>query len=71
MSTLNPQTDPHIRVVISKVNRTIEAVVQNVTGPKCSDMTAPIRQIGRVLRDEHTPDFYQGIQEDVNQTNYE
>jgi hypothetical protein len=58
---------PTIIVTIHRSSGEVEAKVLNVQGPKCTEMTAPIRRLGNVLTDEHTPDFYQAVSEDVSQ----
>ena len=50
-----------IEVVITEDGE-IKATVQGVAGPACEDLSRFLDQLGEVVEDKKTPDFYQAVQ---------
>lgn len=40
----------------------VKATVQGVAGPACEDLSRFLDQLGKVVEDKPTPDFYQAVQ---------
>lgn len=48
-----------ITITISKKDKTVKSVVACVSGQRCTELTARLDQLGRVVSDEKLPAFFQ------------
>lgn len=51
-------SDQHQIIVKIKADGTMTSEVKGVNGAKCSTLSAWVNQLGQVVEDKHTEDFY-------------
>lgn len=55
---------PHtIQIEITKEGE-VKATVENIAGPQCGPLSAFLDELGAVVEDDPTPEFYQTVERD-------
>ncbi len=52
-------TQPHSIEIVINADGTLESTVGGVAGPTCHELTQWLEQLGNVVEDRSTPEFYQ------------